>query len=320
MKKKISKRKSLNYKIKELRKKKPGKRSGVHCYLDKNKKYSRYLMTAFASSCKEYSYIHLIKNDGLKKEKVAFYKGLTCTFGRKTIPIVKRALEEKRSFLYFDHAYFNRAYKKESKSAPFFRIIKNNIHPDYLLDVGSDRFDKLDIKVKNWRKDGGKILICPPSSNLTYLLGKYDNWLDSVIPIIYSNTDRKIIIRLKSQNIDIEPYLNFIKKYKNIEIEIPGKTRPREQDFKDVWAVVAPASNFSIEAAINGIPSFCEKESPANFFSLNDYSKIEEPIYPDIRKYLYSLSYCQFNLNEISSGKALGILREFHPKIFSFMK
>ena len=70
----------------------------------------------------------------------------------------------------------------------------------------------------------------------------------------------------------------------------------------------------ALEAIHFGIPAFtmapCCVQSVAN----TDLSKIESPVYPDPDKFLNLLAYlayCQFNLEEFSSGRAIRMIEEF---------
>ena len=81
-----------------------------------------------------------------------------------------------------------------------------------------------------------------------------------------------------------------------------------------IHSVVTYQSMAALEAIHFGIPAFtmapCCVQSVAN----TDLSKIENPVYPDPNKFLNLLaylSYCQFTLEEFSSGLAIRMIEEF---------
>lgn len=275
----------------------------VNCYYSPRKKMSQMILTTFIQGSSGYLY----NIDEVKAPK----KGISVAFGKDTIHnIIKPCLKERLPLIYIDHAYFDRGYKNKTdihKTPPNFRIIKDNIHLSKLIDRPDDRFKTFGIKLRKWKKTGNHILICPPTGYLEEVSNLSSTWFEDTIAIIRANTDRKILIRPKPGITAIEKYHKAAKKIKNVEVL---ENRPLAIDLLDCWAIAAPASGVLIEAAIYGIPIFCEPISPAASIGLFDYSQIESPIYPDRRNLMNNLAYSQFNLFEIQSGLAFRILNE----------
>lgn len=63
---------------------------------------------------------------------------------------------------------------------------------------------------------------------------------------------------------------------------------------------------------VHGVPVFVTQDSPAFQVGLTDLRKIEEPIYPDREKWLRTLSYSQFTLEELSNGTTRRIVEEVY--------
>jgi len=102
-----------------------------------------------------------------------------------------------------------------------------------------------------------------------------------------SHTDRDIIIRKKDE------------------------TKTLQEQLKNCHAIVTHQSTAAIQSILQGVPSFCDLVSQSVPVSEIDISKIETPFYPDDdlrREWIDSLLSCQFNMSEISSGKAREIV------------
>ena len=179
------------------------------------------------------------------------------------------------------------------------KIIKNGFHASSLINRPPDRLYSLESNYGkiNWEfseerfaNRGHKkyILICPPSADYEKVFG-FENWLEKTIKEIKKYTNREIKIREKKIR----------------------KTIPLTKDLEDAYCTVAPASGVSIESILYGVPTFCSDFSPAAPVGNLDLSKINEPWFPDsklIHKWLCHLSYCQFSIDEISTGTAWNIL------------
>lgn len=216
--------------------------------------------------------------------------------------IIKYRREKKLDYYHIDHAYFWRGYaritgNKNPHNCAWFRISKNCHALNEILDVDDSRWKKYFYDYfggygKEYSRKGSKILFCPPSSHVLSLYNQ-KNWIEETIHILKNHTDREIVIRTKPDT----------KLNKNIS---PSTNTTLEEDLKDCWALVTHSSCAAITAQLMGIPTFSDVNSPTNPVSLSDYSRIENPYYPEdeIRmKWLNSLAYSQYSTNEIENIK-----------------
>lgn len=232
--------------------------------------------------------------------------GLTVTYGilRGTEILLRNCMEQKKDFLYIDHAYFLRGHNNGIKS--YYRTILNDLHCNYIDDNPDDeRLKKFGVKVKDWRKNGTYVLVCPPTDAVINFYGVSD-WLDNVMRDIRKYTDRPIKIKFKKTSIKINEkykireYNKFYReKYKEYVCDLPI-----EEDFKNTWCLITFSSNIALEAILNGIPVICGKECCAYPVAQHDLSQIENPIYPDIYKWLCTLANKQFSREEMMTGYA----------------
>lgn len=198
-------------------------------------------------------------------------------FGFDYVPELKACIEAKTPFIYGDHAYFERGYEGGN-----FRIIKSDIHQ---LTAKKVDVPRMAVPMRDWRK-GSHILVFPPSVTIAKTFESFGSygWVEKTISEIRKHTDRKIIVKLKQSR---EPLAHFL---------------------NDCHAVVGYGTVASVEAALLGVPVFSGPRCPATPVGLTDLSKIEDPIYPDRNRWVASLTYSQFHLDEIKSGYCREIL------------
>jgi hypothetical protein len=140
-----------------------------------------------------------------------------------------------------------------------------------------DRWKKLNIEVKPWRKGGRHILVLAPTP--TYQkFHAIEPWFEKTLRDLAPLTDRQIVVRFKDSK------------------------RPLQEDLEGAHCAVAHGSIAAVEAAILGCPVFDDKESAASLVGLRDIQKIETPIYPDRQPWLNALAYSQFNEQELVDG------------------
>lgn len=290
-------------------------KNSINCYYDGSKYFAKMILLRLAQSFGTNGRIY---NGGNIKKVLP---GISAAFGPKCIDtIIRPCLAEKKPLIYVDHPYFGndynrpgifgQSYEDNDIYSLQFRMVFNSPHQTGILKYPDDRFKKFKIELKNWNKSGSHILVCPPSGRMDDLLNVTNKWLFKTAKTIRKNSDRKIIIRPKPSTTPPKEWFKLEKTISNLSIRTHCKYTNIQDDLKDCWAVVAPASNISIEAIIAGIPVFCDNTSPTKEIGLQDYSKIENPIYPDRLPLLNSLAYCQFSINEVISGFAKLILEK----------
>jgi hypothetical protein len=66
--------------------------------------------------------------------------------------------------------------------------------------------------------------------------------------------------------------------------------------------LVTHGSIAAVEAAVMGWPVFVDASAAAALVGSTDFANIESPLYPERERWLWSLSYCQFNEKELCDG------------------
>jgi len=183
----------------------------------------------------------------------------------------------------------------------YHRIVKNAMQHTSIMNVPDDRWKKLvsfnpSLEYKGWKKSGSKILIVLSTQKPFQAYGDdQEKWLDNVIKTIKENTDREIVFREK-----------------NARNERTTDTIYNALD-NDIYAVVTYNSIAAVEAIQYGIPAFALAPTAADPVGNKDLRMIERPIMPDeeiVKKWLHSLAYSQFSLNEIITGDAWKLVLE----------
>ena len=215
--------------------------------------------------------------------------------------IIHRCWEDNRTFYFMDTGYFGNERTSTNPNGwkYWHRIVKNNLQHEKIISRPDDRFKHFNKKFEPWKKSGSKILIAAPDEKPCKFYGTTkDKWVQDTIEEIRKFTDRPIIVRERvKQRID----------------RVVHNTLQEALD-DDVFALVTYNSVAAIESVFHGIPIFTT--APVNAASpmgLNDLSKIETPYYPN-RDELYAwachLSYGQFHVSELKSGKAKELLEK----------
>ena len=208
--------------------------------------------------------------------------------------IYKAAKDRNKDFYFIDHPYFFRSQHVNENT--YLRFVKNDFSITKITNTDRKRFDFFSkqqpetFEIKNWNKDGKKILVLPPSHWLCKVLGiNAEHLLTNTVNEIKKHTDREIVVRYKK--------INGVKN--NVSLQ---------EDLKNTFAVVSMQSNAAITAVLNGIPSFTlfDKYSAVVPVSLQDLSKIETPLYADNRhEWLFNLCNHNFTKEEIINGDVL---------------
>jgi len=185
----------------------------------------------------------------------------------------------------------------------YHRIEKNAMQQKRFLDVPDDRWRALckfnpALKYRGWRKRPGKkiMLIMSTEKPFDFYEVDQDQWVKNTIAVIKQHTDRPIVIREKSSRADRNNNDNIYDALNN-----------------DIWAVVTFNSVAAVEALQVGIPSFSMVHTAASLITCNDLSLIDCPLRVDedvVYKWLSSLAYGQFSIDEILTGRAWHMVQE----------
>jgi hypothetical protein len=210
--------------------------------------------------------------------------------------LVHKSEAYEHTYWYTDTPYFGRFDNKNLKpNNHYWRICKNNIHVGLIKNCKDDRLAKFKISVKEPKRDGSYILVCPSSSGVNQYL-RQPNWTAETVATNKKHTDRAIKIREKPRGQGTSG---------------PAVAKvPIQEDLKNAWACVTSCSISAIESMSEGVPVFCHEKSFATPVASTDLSHIENPIFTDPHEWLCSLAYQQFTPEEYDNGIAVKILKD----------
>ena len=204
--------------------------------------------------------------------------------------LIRNHQDQFEDYYFWDMPYYGR-YGVVDKH--YWRVSKNGIHPTKIISRPTDRFDKWKTNIKEWRKDGEEILVCPSSNTMSYwCISQHEKvWTEQTITELSKHTNRPIRVRTKPRTKNTSGPL--VEK----ELGVPSIV----EDIQNCFAVIT-----------NGVPVFCDPLSFASPISSTDISSINNPTYSDQRlKWLSHLAYCQFTEREIFNGTAYNIWRTY---------
>lgn len=146
-----------------------------------------------------------------------------------------------------------------------------------------DRWGKLGIGVRPWRKDGDFILVLPQRGMGSQGIAMPRNWLANTLLQLSKITKRPVRIRKHPGQADCIPI---------------------EEELKGAWAAVTWASGAGIKAIVEGVPVFCGLRNwvGAQAASLNLHN-IEDPYLGDRMPMLRRLAWAQWTYAEIENGE-----------------
>ena len=206
----------------------------------------------------------------------------------------------------------------------------------YPTNMPSDRYDniskKYDIILKDWSHPQSNILLLLQKitdSSLNNLYSKYKmfspiqaycQWIGDTITEIKKYTDRKIVVRPhpNTTTTQLVSIANIIKKFSNCKLSqnivynsavTLAPSIDLDADIKNSFAVITFNSLSAVYSVINGIPTYVlDPSSVAWEVSRHSLSSLEDP-WQDIprEQWLYNMSYCQWQGNEIITGLPLSV-------------
>ena len=206
---------------------------------------------------------------------------------------------------YMDDIYYEIGYGGIKANANYYN---DNSPPD--------RWNALNTPLVPWRKSGDYILFLgqtPTGASSQHV--DLSEWYGKSMKAIRAQTSRKVLFR---QHPRIKKRPHRIKKdARNLEFWL---NHPVDTTFSTSWLLdddmrgakvaVVFSSNASVRTAVSGIPTFvgdpiCMAWDVGN----EDFSKIENPEYPDREQWAHNLAYAQWNCAEMKSGEAWAHLR-----------
>ena len=172
-------------------------------------------------------------------------------------------------------------------------------------DYEPSRVKNLSLRLQDWRRNGSSILIVAQRSDSHQWHGmpSPEEWVHKTIIELKNHTDRPIVVRPHPRQRMILP--------SDVSIVNPKLIRGTYDSFdfieslNDVWAVVNWNSSPSCVSVIEGVTAFAGPNSLASLVANGDYSKIEDPEYPDRTQWLNHLSHTEWTIDEIATGYPL---------------
>ena len=192
-------------------------------------------------------------------------------------------------FYYIDHGYFSSSLRSFAQGKTFiesldgyFRVVKNDFFHSGKGNCKSDRFNKLNIKIKEKRNSGEFVILSEPSIYVKKFF-QLDDWVKKTIAEISKYTDRKIYVHNKQSKIPLDLLLN------------------------KAWAFVSDQSTAGFKAMLAGVPAhFTNKK-------LKEINSIKEIEDGDIKTNIfYNLAYGQWTLNEMQSGETWEYIKKIN--------
>jgi hypothetical protein len=212
---------------------------------------------------------------------------------------IQQCWKDGRDFYYVDTGYFGNEVTTANPNGwkYWHRIVKNDLQHSAVISRPSDRFRGFNKQFTSWKKTGRKILIAAPDEKPCRFYGiDKDEWVQQTIETIKQYTDRPVEVRERAA--------------KRID-RVANDTLQAALD-RDVFALVTFNSVAAIESVFYGIPVFTlAPTNAASPVGLQDLRQIETPYYPTTEKlheWACHLSYGQFHVNELKTGRALKIL------------
>lgn len=213
--------------------------------------------------------------------------------------IMKRCLEQSRSFYYMDTGYFGNMPSGQNPNGwkLWHRIVHNDLQHSNIIPRPGDRLQKFGISIPQ-RRYGSQIIVAAPDDKPCRYYGiDRDQWLADVLAHLSKVTDRPVVVRERvrsRQHRVMQDPLNEVLK-------------------KDVHALVTFNSNSAVESILSGVPAFVLAPThAAQPVSNMDLDQINNPIWPQddlIYTWLCHLSYGQFHVNELRDGTAYKLLQ-----------
>ena len=214
-------------------------------------------------------------------------------------------------------------YRKPEQKNPYYRLGLNAAFGP-AADFGNrnsppDRWERLGIAIKPYRKDGNHVLLVGQTPN-DASLGSVDivDWLVETATGIRALTERPILVRFHPGMGD-----DYARDARNRLNRIGGvQVAEREQTLSEnlagAWTSVSLSSGAAIESLISGVPAITlSPDSLAYGITSHDLESVEKPLLPEREQFLYDLAYAQWSPEEYADGTAW---RHIEPVVLNDLK
>ena len=175
---------------------------------------------------------------------------------------------------------------------------------NFNIDYG--RSKKLGISLKSWKKTGQNIVIFGQHSQSEQWSTRppVNDWLKNLVTEIKKYSDRPIVYRPHPRDRFFQKIDDFST---SIPIKIPNShdVYDHERELSNTWLAINACSGTGVQAAIEGIPVFVEKDSLAWSVSIENLKNIENPLLPDRTLWFEKICNTEWTIDEIASGVPL---------------
>lgn len=199
-------------------------------------------------------------------------------------------IKNNHQFWFIDSGYTN--FIESNKK--WHRLIENHLHYNANFIAPANRLCNLNKFPQKWRLSGDRILVIEPGQFSAAIFNvDIDKWKYQVEDELRKYTNKKIVFREK-----------ITKK----------KRMPLYQHLldEDYYCIVNINSNAATESIWAGIPVITLDKHITNPITRSKLSDINDLYRGDIGNWLCFLTYCQFTYDELVSGQALKIIKEYH--------
>lgn len=223
--------------------------------------------------------------------------------------IYKWCKNNKKSFLYIDHAYIDRGYASITTTEEWMRITKDSFNWNKNLFETPERWNLHFAKkytLQPWnKKSQGKILVLPPSEATKYIFPESVNWMDTTLEQVKQKVDWPIFVRHKPK----QPIIDYATN------NVTGRTDHQElcsieEELQDTRLIVSFNSAITVLGTMMGVPSISSPFA-ASFPISIDINNILNPPEPDRQAWLNQLVHHQFRTSECASGVAWNMLEKY---------
>lgn len=226
--------------------------------------------------------------------------------------IYRYCKENKKNFLYIDHAYLERGYNFKESANEWMRITPNAFTWSQNQIESNDRWNQFFAKkyqLSSWNRNSGSyILALPPSNATKVMFPESSEWMEKTLAEISRKSNLPIKIREKPLQVTVDPNTNHVTGVTNI---IHKDTI--EADMLGAKLIVTFNSAVPVLGTILGIPCYCSPYAAAYPMNIN-LSYINNPPEPNRQAWLNQLVYHQYTSEEMKSGKVWELLAKYLPK------
>jgi hypothetical protein len=223
--------------------------------------------------------------------------------------IYKYCIENKKNYLYVDHAYLNRGYNTKSDDNEWMRITYNAFNWSTSRIETGDRWNTFFANkhiLYPWNSNNGKnILVLPPSEATKLLFPQSVEWTEKAIEEIAKRTTALIKIREKPNQPVVDIHTNQV-----IDKKIYTHENTIEEELANAKLIVTFNSSVTVTGTILGIPCYCSPYAASYPMSI-DLDQLDMLVEPKRQEWLNQLVYHQYNTTEMKNGKVWTLVNKY---------